>query len=490
MKNYKVYQDIQARTGGEIYIGVAGPVRTGKSTFIKRFMEQLVLPSLGDENSRRIATDEMPQSSNGRTIMTTEPKFVPREAAVISLAPDVTVKVRLVDCVGYLVPGAAGQMEEGKERMVHTPWFEEEIPFSKAAEIGTRKVIHDHSTLGILVTTDGSFGELNREAYRPAEEQAVAECKKIGKPFLLLMNSRHPQAEETRFLTEELSKKYHVTVLPVNCETMDRDEILSILEQILLEFPVLSLHFHLPRWVDILAPEHPLKKSILDQLREHLPSIACMRDVPESEILEMPALDEIQRTRLDLSTGSVDYQIKLTDESFFQTLTEYSQLPISCYAELLRTLRSLAEKQDEYNKVRDAISQVRQKGYGVVIPDRRQIRIQDPEMVKKGSRYGVRMTADAPSIHMIEAVIRTEISPIVGSEEQANDLLKYITSSKEGNEDGFWETSIFGKSIGQIVEEGIQSKTECLSEDTQTKLQGALQKIVNSGSGNLICIIL
>ncbi len=490
MENCQVYQDIQARTGGEIYIGVVGPVRTGKSTFIKRFMEEVVLPDMEDEGERRIARDELPQSAGGKTIMTTEPKFVPREAATLCPAPELSVKVRLIDCVGFLVPGAVGYEEDGRERMVKTPWFDYEIPFTRAAELGTRKVIREHATIGILVTTDGTVSDLKREDYRLAEETAVKECREIGRPFLILLNSIHPRAEETRRMAGELRENYGVQVMPVNCEQLTAEDIHGILRAVLLEFPVTSLRFHLPRWLEILPVSHPLKRTLLERIRESLTSVHTMKDVRTEPLEAWEEMESCRSREMDLASGDVSYQVEMTEESYFRILSEYAGLPIDGQAQLIHLLHEFAGQREEYRKVQEAVAQVRGKGYSVVIPERSEIHLKDPEIVRHGSRYGVRMLADAPSIHMIQAVIQTEIAPLVGSEEQARDLVQYINEQKNLTEDGVWETNIFGKSIGQIVSDGIRAKTEHMSDDTQLKLQGALQKIVNTGSGNMICIIL
>ncbi len=491
MDSFHVYKDIQARTGGEIYIGVVGPVRTGKSTFIKRFMEQLVLPAMEEEPERERTRDQMPQSAAGRTIMTTEPKFIPKDGAEVKLAGELQAKVRLIDCVGYMVEGAAGHEENGQERMVKTPWFEYEIPFVKAAEIGTRKVIADHSTIGIVVTTDGSFGEMPREAYLPAEEKTIRELKELGKPFVVLLNSVRPRSEETEVLASSLEEKYGVSVLPVSCEQLKAEDVKQILEAVLLEFPVAVLAFHIPKWMELLPLSHSLKQKVTGLCREVLGRVSEMRDVSSScPPVEDGDIASISVKDVSLADGSVHYEVEAEEGCYYRILSEFAGIPIGGEPELIRALKDLAEKREEYGHLQSAMEEVRYKGYGIVIPGRSQIRLEEPEIVKQGSKFGVRMRAYAPSIHMIQAEIRTEISPLVGSEEQAGDLVQYIKDAENQSEEGIWDTNIFGKSIGQIVSDGIQAKTSGMSEDCQQKLQKALQKIVNTNSNGMICIIL
>lgn len=507
METYHVYKDIKARTKGEIYLGVVGPVRTGKSTFIKRFMEQLVLPEMDDEHRRNQTRDELPQSAAGKTIMTTEPKFIPKEAALIRLAEGVEAKVRLIDCVGFMVEGASGHEENQRERLVKTPWYEEEIPFTRAAEIGTRKVIKDHSTIGIVVTTDGSFGDLTRDAYLKAEETAVRELKTIGKPFIMLLNSDHPYSEETQQLARALKKQYDVSVLPVNCEQLKGDDICRILEMVLMEFPVTEVNFFIPRWLEILPSDHWLKDSVICRVRDLMGTIRHMKDLsfdlmsppyPSEELLsdtenrekKADAVQTIKVERMNLSDGSVSVQIVLKDGYYYQILSDFSGIMIEDEYQLMQTLKELASMQTEYRKVLDAMQQVRQKGYGVVTPERSEIILDEPVVMKHGNKFGVKMRAEAPSINLIKAHIQTEIAPIVGSEQQAEDLITYMKENARKEEGGIWDTNIFGKSIEQIVEDGIQAKISQMTEDCQMKLQDALQKIINDSNGGVICIII
>lgn len=491
MDNFNVYKDIQARTGGEIYIGVVGPVRTGKSTFIKRFMELLVLPAMEDEHMRSLSRDELPQSAAGKTIMTTEPKFIPKEAARITLTDGIEAKVRLIDCVGFMAEGAAGHIENGEERLVKTPWFDQEIPFTQAAEIGTRKVIGVHSTIGIVVTADGSFGEIKRQGYIGAENRTIEELKNLGKPFVVLLNSARPYSDETARLAKEMSSNYGVSVLPVNCEQLKKDDIYHILEKVLKEFPVTQLDFHIPKWLEILPATHWLKAQVIQGAKNLLKEVNHMKDVAAK--LEEQKADGIRSMnirQMRMSDGRVSIQVEMDDGYYYQILSDLTGIPIEGEYQLLRTLGNLAAMQKEYEQVKNALSQVRMKGYGVVMPERSEIVLDEPQVIKHGNKYGVKMKAEAPSINMIKAHIETEIAPIVGSEQQAMDLIAYIKENARDNEDGVWNTNIFGKSIKQIVEDGIQAKISQMTEDCQMKLQDTLQKIINDSNGGMICIII
>ena len=491
MDNFNVYKDIQARTGGEIYIGVVGPVRTGKSTFIKRLIEKLVLPELGDEHQKARTRDELPQSAAGRTIMTTEPKFIPKEAASIQLGDGISARVRLIDCVGFMVDGASGHIENDEERLVKTPWFDYEIPFTKAAEIGTRKVIGDHSTIGVVVTADGSFGDLRRGSYIPAEEQTVNELKNLGKPFIMILNSMYPCSEETERLAGEMEEKYGVTVLPVNCEQLKKEDISRILEKVLKEFPVTEMDFYIPKWLEILPAGHWLKGQVIQAAREILKKVTHMKDVAaELSGAGAEAIRGMKIREMEMSDGSVAVDVDVDDSYYYQILSDYVGIPIEGEYQLMTTLCQLANMRAEYEKVQNALSQVRLKGYGVVTPDRSEILLDEPEVIRHGNKYGVKMKAEAPSINLIKAHIETEIAPIVGNEQQAQDLIAYIKENARASEDGIWNTNIFGKSIEQIVEDGIQAKISQMTEDCQMKLQDTLQKIINDSNGGMICIII
>ncbi|MDE7197341.1 MAG: stage IV sporulation protein A [Lachnospiraceae bacterium] len=487
---YDLYKDIQRRTGGEIYLGVVGPVRTGKSTFIKRFMNLLVLPYMEDEHEKERAQDEMPQSAGGKTITTTEPKFIPKEAAHVKLGADIDVKVRLIDCVGYMVEGASGHMEKDEERMVKTPWSMEEIPFTKAAEIGTRKVIRDHSTIGIVVTCDGSFGELPRESFLDAEERTIKELQALGKPYIVLLNSAKPYAEETRNLADEISEKYQVTVMPINCEQLKKEDINHIMENILYEFPLTMIEFYMPKWVEMLPCDHKMKKDIIARLKQLMTDLNHIRDITadrfsvESEYIKKCKLDGV-----NMSDGSVRIVLDVDDAYYYEMLSELVGENIGSEYQLLATLREMAKMKREYVKVLHALEAVRYKGYGVVMPDREEIVLETPELIKQGNKFGVKIKAESPSIHMIKASIETEISPIVGTEEQARDLIQYISDTGT-SEEGIWETNIFGKTVEQLVNDGITGKISMINEESQVKLQETMQKIVNDCNGGMVCIII
>lgn len=491
MEQFHVYKDIKARTGGEIYIGVVGPVRTGKSTFIKRFMELMVLPHMEDEHGKNQTRDELPQSAAGKTIMTTEPKFIPKEAAQINLEDGIQAKVRLIDCVGFMVDGAAGHIENETERLVKTPWYDYDIPFTKAAEIGTRKVINDHSTIGIVVTTDGSIGELKRPSYIPAEERTVEELKNLGKPFIILLNSVRPYSDETTALAKEMEANYGVTVMPINCEQLKKEDIFHVLERVLKEFPVTQMDFYIPKWLEILPSSHWLKSSVVQTVKEIMSQVSHMKDIT-TQLLNI-VTDSIKGMKvnyMDMSDGSVSVGVDVDDSFYYQILSDYVGIPIEGEYQLMQTLSNLAKMQTEYEKVQNAMSQVRLRGYGVVTPERSEIILDEPQLIKHGNKYGVKMKAEAPSINMIKAHIETEIAPIVGSEQQAEDLIAYIKQNARESEDGIWNTNIFGKSIEQIVEDGIQAKVSQMTEDCQMKLQDTLQKIINDSNGGMICIII
>lgn len=492
MDNFHVYKDIEARTKGDIYIGVVGPVRTGKSTFIKRFMELLVIPGMEDENQKNLSRDELPQSAAGKTIMTTEPKFIPKEAAKIQLGDGIEAKVRLIDCVGFMADGAVGHIENDTERMVKTPWYDYEIPFTKAAEVGTRKVITDHSTIGIVVTADGSFGEIKRAGYTAGEKEAVEELKAIGKPFIMLLNCERPYSEESTALAKKLENEYQVSVMPVNCEQLKKEDVTHILEKVLKEFPVTEMDFYIPKWLELLPSSHWLKEALIQKARDLIQENGYMKEIT-SQTQPLEAGEEtigfLRLRQMNLADGSVAMDIQVDDGYYYQTLSDYVGLPITGEYELMQTLSSLAHMQKEYQKVEDAMNQVRLKGYGVVTPEREEILLDEPQVVRHGNKYGVKIKAQAPSINLIKAHIETEIAPIVGNEQQARDLIDYIKKCSQ-EEDGIWETNIFGKSVEQIVEDGIRAKISQLTEECQMKLQDTLQKIINDSSGGMICIII
>ena len=488
---FDVYNDIQARTGGEIYIGVVGPVRTGKSTFIKRFMDLLVIPNIEDVHSRERAVDELPQAAAGKTIMTTEPKFIPKEAAEIALDDNTKVKIRLIDCVGYMVDGASGHTENDHERMVKTPWYETEIPFTQAAEIGTKKVINDHSTIGIVITTDGSFGDLPRVNYMAPEEKTIEELKHLGKPFIVLLNTNKPYSNETVRIAEEISDRYNVTVLPVNCEQLKKDDINKIMENILNVFPVSEVDFYMPKWAEMLPADHWLKVDLIASVKNLFDNITQVKDARTNNFEnDSKYVRRFKIDNVDMQNGCVDVNVEFDDVYYYQILSDLIGVPITGEYQLISTLRELAARKSEFEKVSAAVNQVKGKGYGIVSPVKEEIRIEEPEIMKHGNKYGVKIKASAPSIHMIKADILTEVAPIVGSEEQARDLISYIHDNALENSEGIWETNIFGKSVRQLVDEGINSKINKLTDDSQLKLQETMQKIINDSNGGLICIII
>ena len=492
MDKFSIYDDISRRTDGDIYIGVVGPVRTGKSTFIKRFMETLVLPNIVNENKRERAVDELPQSAGGRTIMTTEPKFVPNEAVEISLSENSKLNVRLIDCVGYLVDGALGSTEDDHPRMVRTPWSEVEIPFDQAAEIGTRKVIRDHSTIGLVITTDGSIGDISREAYKPSELRVVSELKELNKPFILVLNSRYPARAETVELADQLSEEYGVPVVPVNCMELTESDIKGLMEKILFEFPIKEVNIMLPGWVFTLAGDHWLKCSLYDTMIESAGRIDRIRDVSQAvnDIEDNQNLKRAQLVSMNLGEGCATVDAQLQDGLFYKVLGEETGFEIPDEEAMVTLMRRLSQIKKEYDKVETALAEVSAKGYGIVTPTIEELRLEEPKIVKQGSRYGVRLKASAPSIHMIRADIETEVSPIVGSEKQSEELVKYLLDEFEENPQKIWESNIFGKSLHELVNEGLITKLNRTPEDARAKLQETLQRIINEGSGGLICIIL
>ena len=492
MENINVYEDIAKRTDGDIYVGVVGPVRTGKSTFIKRFMDLLVIPNIENEYKKERATDELPQSASGRTIMTTEPKFVPNEAVQITIGENIKLKTRLVDCVGYLVNNAIGYLEDDVPRMVKTPWSEEEMPFEQAAEIGTKKVIQEHSTIGIVMTTDGSFTDIPRQDYIEAEERVITELKSLNKPFVIVLNSAYPNSEESIELAKKLEAKYENSVVCINCSELTTSDINNIFEKVLFEFPIEQININFPKWIDVLDETHPLKTTLLDELHSAFNNIKYLKQV-NSSISAFKNSEIITKTsisKIELGTGTVFVSIELKEELFYNMLTEISGCQILNDGDLFATMSEFASIKKEYDKIAFALEEVKAKGYGIVTPSIDELILDEPEMIKQGSRFGVKLKAKAPSIHMIKADIETEVSPIVGSEKQSEELVNYLLSEFENNPKKIWESNIFGKSLHELVNEGLQNKLSHMPEDAQVKLQETLERIVNEGSGGLICIIL
>ncbi|MEW6458541.1 MAG: stage IV sporulation protein A [Bacillota bacterium] len=492
MERIDIFRDIAERTGGDIYIGVVGGVRTGKSTFIKRFMELLVIPNIKDIYDKERARDELPQSGAGRTVMTTEPKFVPNEAVEILVGQSVRLKVRLVDNVGYRVEGALGFEEDEEPRMVTTPWFEEPIPFMEAAEIGTRKVITDHSTIGLVITTDGSITDIRRENYVEAEERVIDELKQFGKPFLVILNTTKPHALDTQHLAGELQVKYDVPVLPLDCLEMSQGDAVTILEEILYEFPVTEVRIDIPLWVEELEPTHWLREKFESAVREAIRRVQRVRDIQEATDL-LAGQDFVEETTLrdlNMGTGWAQVEVKARPTLFYEIVTEQTGFQVKGDQDLFRLTKDLALAKREYDKVAAALHEVRDTGYGVVTPRLDEMNLEEPELIRQGNRFGVRLRASAPSLHVIRADITTEITPIIGTEKQCEELVRFILNEFEDDPKKIWESEIFGKSLHDLVREGIQNKLHRMPENAQVKLQETLQRIVNDGSGGLICIII
>ena len=492
MENRKIYEDIALRTEGDIYIGVVGPVRTGKSTFIKRFMETLVIPNIENVYRRERARDELPQSGSGRTIMTAEPKFVPEEAAQVTLDGGAAFSVRLIDCVGYLVPGAVGQLEGDEPRMVTTPWLDHPVPMTEAAEMGTRKVIAEHSTIGIVVTTDGTITDIPREDYLEAEERVIRELKELGKPFLVLLNSAEPRSDRAQAIRADIVARYDVTCLCANCLEIDEEDVTGIIRGVLYEFPMRELDLFLPAWVDALPREHPIKNELYAAIRSGASHMNRIREVEEG-VTSMSACDTISEARIlsiSLGTGVAQARLDVPRGLFYTTLSQQSGFEIRDDGDLMELLTTLAGVKEEYDKVESALQEVRESGYGIVIPSTEELKLEDPEIVKQGGRYGVRLRASAPSIHMIRADIETVISPIVGSEKQSEEMIDYLLREFEGDTKKIWQSNIFGKSFHELVSEDLNAKLKRMPDDARVKLRETLQRIINEGSGGLICISL
>ena len=487
-----IYRDIAARTQGDIYIGVVGPVRTGKSTFIKKFMDMTVLPKMDNDYKRARAMDELPQSAGGRTIMTTEPKFIPNEAVEISIGDSATFKMRMIDCVGYIVDGANGYLEDEMPRMVMSPWSENPIPFAEAAEIGTRKVIADHSTVGIVITTDGSITGIDRGDYISPEERVITELSDLGKPFVVILNSTHPNAPQTLACAKSIEAKHNVKVIPLDCMAMTEKDIDMVMQSILYEFPLREINVSLPPWILSLESDNPIKCKIRDILfgsSDTLSKVADAITLPD-KIQDCEYVDKACIENIDAGVGVVKITISVPEALFYQTVKEQTGFCIDDRMEMLALMKDLSKMKAEYDKISSALTEVKQKGYGIVTPSLEELTLEEPEIVKQGSRFGVRLKASAPSIHMIRADIETEVSPIVGTERQSEELVHYLLNEFESDTKKIWESNIFGKSLHELVNEGLHNKLYRMPDDAQMKLQETLQKIINEGSGGMICIIL
>ena len=491
MEKLDIIKSITERTGGEIYLGVVGAVRTGKSTFIKKVIENLVVPNIEDEYERKRALDEIPQSAQGKTIMTTEPKFVPSNAAKIKI-DDFFANVRLVDCVGYVIPSAKGYEDENGPRMVKTPWYDEQIPFIEAAEIGTEKVIKDHSTIGIVVTTDGSIGEISRNDYLEAEQRVIDELKEIGKPFIVLLNSTHPMLPETERLSESMRAEYNVPVLPISVENMAERDIYNILREALYEFPVMEVKVDMPEWIACLSPNNWLKKIYIEKIKESVVEVDKLRDIEsitkhftDSEYISKAYLSDV-----NTSTGEVTITLQAPSELYNQVLKEIIGIDITSKSQLLSLFQDYNEAKMEYDQIKSALKMVKQTGYGVASPSLLDMKLDTPEIIKQGSRYGIKLKAVAPSIHMIRVDVESTFEPIIGSELQSKELINHLMRDSEDNTGNIWKSEIFGRSLDSIVQEGIQAKLSLMPENARYKLQQTLSKLVNKGSGNLFAIVL
>lgn len=487
-----IYSDISKRTGGDIYIGVVGPVRSGKSTFIKRFMDTLVIPNINDEYVRQRAQDELPQSAAGRTIMTTEPKFIPEDAVELTMGDNLKMKVRLIDCVGYIVPSSVGYIEEEQPRMVMTPWYDEEIPFNMAAEIGTKKVITEHSTIGLVVTTDGTITSIPRDEYEEAEERVINELKELDKPFIVLMNTDNPKSQGAISLCSSLTDKYGVPVIPVNCLEMTESEINDILSDILYEFPVCSVGIDFPSWINNLAADNYLKSSVYSSVRDNCSCIANIRSVGAfaDKLNENEYLESVSVSSLDLSSGNVRIRLNVNNSYFYKILSESCGVDVSDEKELMLQFTALVAMKKQYERFAKALAEVDQTGYGIVMPEMNELRLDEPEIMKQGGRYGVKLKAQAPSIHMIKCNTYTEVAPIVGSESQSRELVMYLLKEFEENPSEIWDTNIFGKSLHELVSEGLNNKLYRMPADARGKFRETIERVINEGCNGLICIIL
>ncbi len=492
MLEYNIYNDIAKRSGGDVYLGVVGPVRTGKSTFIKNFMNLMVIPNIENDHQRERTMDELPQSAGGKMIMTTEPKFIPNEAVEVRLEDNTSFRIRLIDCVGYIVDSALGYIEDDNPRMVMTPWSENPMPFSQAAEIGTQKVITEHSNIGIVVTTDGTITDIEREDYLPAEERVIDELKALGKPFIVILNTLNPYSENTAEYKEYLENKYGVAVLPLNCMDLSVDDINQIMENLLLSFPVTEIGIALPQWADALDSTHWLKTELYRFITEKICSQLRLSDARKltDTLSENEYIEDVIIKSINMVDGTVSLTVKFPENFYFKILEEVTGFNICNDEELIHLLKDLSEVKKQYDKVSYALDEVNRKGYGIVSPSIEELALEEPEIVKQGSRFGVRLKASAPSIHMIRADIETEVSPIVGTEKQSEELVHYLLNEFETDPKKIWESNIFGKSLHELVNEGLHNKLYRMPDDAQLKLQETLQKIINEGSGGLICIIL
>ena len=492
MTDTNIYRDIAARTDGAFMLGVVGPVRTGKSTFIKRFMEKLVIPQIDNTYMKERAKDELPQSGSGKTIMTAEPKFVPENPVNISLAGNTELAVRLVDCVGYMVDGAAGQFEDGEERMVTTPWFDHEISMTEAAEKGTYKVITEHSTIGIVITTDGSICDIPREKYLVPEERVINELKEIGKPFIVLLNCIDPESEQAAETAREISDNYGVRCLRVNCLKLEEAGIACIIRSVLEEFPLKSIGLFLPEWLEALPGDNTLREEIFGNILDSCDGVCKIKDCYDSvgKLAQCENISEVTISKSDLGSGNVEVNVCLPRSLYYKTISEQTGIQVNNDGDLISTLAEMSTVKQDYDKLRSALEDVRTKGYGVVMPDSSQMQLEEPQIVRQGGKYSVKLKANAPAIHMMMTNIETEVTPAIGGETASEDIINFLLQGFDGDVNRIWQSNIFGKSLYDIAEEGLTSKIESLPQSAKDKIQETLQRIINEGSGGLICILL
>ena len=492
MEKYQIYEDIKTRTNGDIYVGVVGPVRVGKSTFISEFMKKLVIPNIENKNVRERAVDELPQSADGKTVMTTQPKFVPNEAVKIAVADNVNLKVRMIDCVGYVVAGAMGTTENEKPRLVKTPWSEEEMPFEKAAEVGTKKVIEDHSTIGIVMTTDGSVTDLDRASYVEAEERVINEMKACEKPFVVVLNCKSPNSTDSKKLAQSLSEKYSVQVLAMNVAEMKESDIDKIFERVLMEFPVKSIKVGMPKWLQALSYSNPIIAEIVSEVKKFATNVRKIGDANKDTVVftTSESFDPITFSNIEMGEGIIRFNVVPKENLFYKVLSDECGFAINDDYELVSYIKSLAIAKVEYDKLKDALDQVEETGYGIVVPNKNEYTLQQPEVVKQGGKFGVKIKASAPSLHIIKVDVETEVTPLIGTENQSQDLVDYLTERFETDPDGIWDTNLLGKSLYSLIDDNIGSKILMMPVDAQRKMKKTLGRIINEGKGGVLCILL
>lgn len=492
MENYGLYEDIAKRTGGDIYVGVVGPVRCGKSTFITQFMQNLVVPNITDKNIKERTIDELPQSADGKTIMTTQPRFIPSKAASIRVGENVDMNVRMIDCVGYLIDGAIGHEEGDRKRLVKTPWSDEEMPFEEAAELGTKKVIDEHSTIGIVLTTDGSISEIPRSSYIEAEERVVRELSEQGKPFVVVLNTKNPKSDDAKKLSKSLEAKYGVPVLAIDVLKLNQNNIDDIFEKILLEFPIKSLKVKMPQWMQALPYSHPIIQNVITEIKKFGENANKIGQIDKTNIafLDSEDFEPVVVSSIKMGEGKIYFEITPKQGLFYRVLSEQCGIDVSDDFKLISYIKQLAHAKVEYDKIKVALQDVKEKGYGIVMPNAEDMSLEDPEIVKQGSKFGVKLKASAPSLHIMSVDIETEVNPIVGSQAQSEELVKYLMSEFEQNPKAIWETNMFGKSLSSLVNEGINSKITLMPIEAQRKMRKTLGRIINEGKGGIICILL